>query len=89
MYLHVGNNYVVRCDEIIGIFDIRNKRTNIYRFFLKPRLGTDQVIDLTGGFPCGQLCGDPGQDHPVGDFQQNTAQAINSGGLYGQKETDD
>lgn len=42
MYLHVGNNYVVRCDEIIGIFDIRNKRTNIYRFFLKPRLGTDQ-----------------------------------------------
>ena len=24
MYLHVGNNYVVRCDEIIGIFDIRN-----------------------------------------------------------------
>ena len=51
MYLHVGNNYVVRCDEIIGIFDIRNKRTNIYRFFLKPRLGPDRVIDLTGDFP--------------------------------------
>ena len=51
MYLHVGNNYVVRCDEIIGIFDIRNKRTNIYRFFLKPRLGGDNVVDLTEDYP--------------------------------------
>ena len=51
MYLHVGNNYVVRCDEIIGIFDIRNKRTNIYRFFLKPRLGGDNVVALTEDYP--------------------------------------
>ncbi len=51
MYLHVGNNYVVRMDEIIGIFDIRNKRTNIYRFFLKPKLQMDNVIDLTESFP--------------------------------------
>ena len=51
MYLHVGNNYVVRCDEIIGIFDIRNKRTNIYRFFLRPKLGKANVIDLTDDFP--------------------------------------
>lgn len=51
MYLHVGNNYVVRTDEIIGIFDIRNKRTNIYRFFLKPKLQQDNVIDLTEAFP--------------------------------------
>ena len=47
MYLHVGNNYVVRNDEIIGIFDIRNKRTNLYRFFLKPKIEAHQVIDLT------------------------------------------
>lgn len=51
MYLHVGNNYVVRCEEIIGIFDIRNKRTNIYRFFLRPKLGKANVIDLTDDFP--------------------------------------
>jgi len=51
MYLHVGNNYVVRTDEIIGIFDIRNKRTNIYRFFLKPKLQQENVIDLTDSFP--------------------------------------
>lgn len=51
MYLHVGNNYVVRNDEIIGIFDIRNKRTNLYRFFLKPKIEAHQVIDLTEEFP--------------------------------------
>lgn len=51
MYLHVGNNYVVRCDEIIGIFDIRNKRTNIYRFFLRPKLEQGNVVDLTENFP--------------------------------------
>lgn len=37
MYLHVGNNVVVREDELVGIFDIRNKRTNIYRFFFGPK----------------------------------------------------
>ena len=51
MYLHVGNNYVVRNDEIIGIFDIRNKRTNLYRFFLKPKIEAHQVIDLTEESP--------------------------------------
>lgn len=51
MYLHVGNNYVIREDEIIGIFDIRNKRTNIYRFFLRPKLGGKNVVDLTTDFP--------------------------------------
>ena len=48
MYLHVGNNYVVRCDEIIGIFDIRK---NIYRFFLRPKLEQGNVVDLTENFP--------------------------------------
>ncbi len=50
MYLHVGNNVVVREDELIGIFDIRNKRTNIYRFFLRPKMEKNQVIDLTDHF---------------------------------------
>lgn len=50
MYLHVGNNVVVREDELIGIFDICNKRTNIYRFFLRPKMEKNQVIDLTDHF---------------------------------------
>lgn len=50
MYLHVGNNVVVREDELVGIFDIRNKRTNIYRFFLRPKMEKNQVIDLTDHF---------------------------------------
>lgn len=50
MYLHVGNNVVVREDELIGIFDIRNKRTNIYLFFLRPKMEKNQVIDLTDHF---------------------------------------
>ena len=50
MYLHVGNNVVVREDELIGIFDIRNNRTNIYRFFLRPKMEKNQVIDLTDHF---------------------------------------
>ncbi len=50
MYLHVGSNVVVREDELIGIFDIRNKRTNIYRFFLRPKMEKNQVIDLTDHF---------------------------------------
>ncbi len=41
MYLHVGNNVVVREDELIGIFDIRNKRTNIYRFFSSAQNGKE------------------------------------------------
>jgi hypothetical protein len=51
MYLHLGNNYVVRTDEIIGIFDIRNKRTNLYRFFLKPHLESHQVVNLAEAYP--------------------------------------
>ena len=50
MYLHLGNNYVVRTDEIIGIFDIRNKRTNLYRFFLNPYLESHQVVNLSGAY---------------------------------------
>ena len=44
MYLHLGNNYVIKNSEIIGIFDIRNKRTNLYRLFLKPQLGTSKSL---------------------------------------------
>jgi hypothetical protein len=51
MYLHLGNNYIVRTDEIVGIFDIRNKRTNLYRFFLRPYLESGKVINLSGDYP--------------------------------------
>mgnify|MGYP000152209977 FL=1 len=44
MYLHLGNNYIIKNSEIIGIFDIRNKRTNLYRLFLKPQLGTSKSL---------------------------------------------
>ena len=45
MYLHLGNNYVIKNSEI------RNKRTNLYRLFLKPQLGTSKVLDLTDAYP--------------------------------------
>ena len=61
MYLHLGNNYVIKNSEIIGIFDIRNKRTNLYRLFLKPQLGTSKVLDLTDAYPpaSGSVTSDP------------------------------
>ena len=51
MYLHVGNNYVVRCAAIIRIFDIRHTRPNLYRFFLRPTLAHGTLVDLTENFP--------------------------------------
>lgn len=49
MFLHLGNNYLVKNEDIIGIFDIRNKKTNIYKFFLKPKLEVkdDRLVILT------------------------------------------
>ena len=50
MFLHLGNNYLIRKNEIIGIFDIRQKRANIYKLFVKPKLGTKDIVDLTNKF---------------------------------------
>ncbi len=47
MFLHLGNNYVIKTSDIIGIFDIRQKRTNLYKFFLKQKLEEGNVINLT------------------------------------------
>ena len=47
MYLHLGNNYLVKTSELIGIFDIRNKRINIYKNFLKPKLQNSNMVMLT------------------------------------------
>ncbi len=47
MYLHLGNNYLLKTSDLIGIFDIRNKRTNIYKNFLKPKLQDKNLIMLT------------------------------------------
>ncbi len=50
MFLHLGNNYIINKNEIIGIFDIKKKRANIYKFFLKPKLCEKNIIDLTNKF---------------------------------------
>jgi len=47
VFLHLGNNYIIKTSEIIGIFDIRKKRANVYKFFLKPKLEQGNVINLT------------------------------------------
>ena len=47
MYLHLGNNYLLKTSELIGIFDIRNKKTNIYKNFLKPKLQDKNTVILT------------------------------------------
>lgn len=47
MFLHLGSNYLVKNEEIIGIFDVRNKKTNIYKNFLKPKLNSPNVVRLT------------------------------------------
>ena len=47
MFLHLGNNYVIKTSDIIGIFDIRQKRTNLYKFFLKQKFEEGNVINLT------------------------------------------
>jgi extracellular matrix regulatory protein B len=50
MFLHLGNNYVIKTEEIVGIFDIRQKRANVYKNFLKPKLGSKEVINLVDKF---------------------------------------
>lgn len=47
MFLHLGNNYLVKNEDIIGIFDIRNKKTNIYKNFLQPKLKEKNMVILT------------------------------------------
>ena len=47
MFLHLGNNYIVKTEEIIGIFDIRQKRANIYKNFIKPKLEQENIVNLT------------------------------------------
>ncbi len=47
MFLHLGNNYLVKNEDIIGIFDIRNKKTNIYKNFLQPKLKKKNMVILT------------------------------------------
>lgn len=51
MYLHLGNNCVIRSADIIGIFDIRKKRANVYKNFLKPKLQDENIIDLSEKYP--------------------------------------
>lgn len=53
MFLHLGNNYIINKNDIIGIFNIKQKRSNIYKFFLKPKLGEKNVVDLTNKFEPG------------------------------------
>jgi len=50
MFLHLGNNYIIKTQDIIGIFDIRQKKANIYKLFIKPKLEQKNVVKLTAKY---------------------------------------
>lgn len=52
MYLHIGSNFVVRNDEIIGIFDIDNTtQSKITRDFLNSAEKKTQIINAAEDIP--------------------------------------
>lgn len=46
MYLHIGSHCIVKSSDIIGIFNLRGKESNIYKNFIKPKLGEYEIVDL-------------------------------------------
>lgn len=50
MYLHLGNGYIIKNEELLGIFDIRQKKANIYKLFVKPKLENKNVVNLAGRY---------------------------------------
>lgn len=52
MYLHLGQNVVIKKKNIVGIFDIDNTTTShITREFLNLSEKKGQVIDISGDIP--------------------------------------
>ena len=48
MYLHLGADCVVKSSEIVGIFSLQDKKSNIYEEFFKPNLKKYKIVDLSG-----------------------------------------
>lgn len=52
MYIHIGNNYVVKDNEIIGVFDIENTTTSKKtRDFLNFAEKNKKVINISTDIP--------------------------------------
>lgn len=52
MYLHIGNNYIVNMDDVIGVFDMENTTINKSgRKFLNAAQESGQVINATEDMP--------------------------------------
>lgn len=52
MYIHIGNNYVVKDNEIIGVFDIENTTTSKKtRDFLNFAEKNKKIINISTDIP--------------------------------------
>lgn len=52
MYLHLGNNYLVNTDNVIGIFDIENTSTSsITKNFLSNKNKAYKIINVSYDMP--------------------------------------
>lgn len=50
MYLHIGKDYILNNNDIIGIFDINTlKKSNSYDYILENLSG--KITDISGGKP--------------------------------------
>lgn len=50
MYIHIGKNYILNNNDIIGIFDIKTlKKTNSYDYILENL--SEKINDISGGKP--------------------------------------
>lgn len=50
MYVHIGKDYILNKNNIIGIFDINTlKKTNSYDYILENL--SEKVTDISGGKP--------------------------------------
>ena len=50
MYVHIGNDYILKNNDIIGIFDIMTlKKSNSYEYILESLSG--KITDISGGKP--------------------------------------
>ena len=50
MYLHIGKDYILNNNDIIGIFNINTlKKSNSYDYVLENL--SEKVIDISGGKP--------------------------------------
>jgi len=52
VYLHIGQNTVVRLDDIVGLFDLDSSSVSkITREFLRRAEKNSQVVNVTGELP--------------------------------------